>query len=535
MSMDAEEDEDAELALVQAQDDALDHFPFPALRLHPDGAIRHANPAAEDLATRLSGGAQELLPLYHVTYVAEARKQPGRTIAACSRAYDPDTVLQWSYRATDGDAVTMFGADISGLSHLAEHLAESQDRLLESESLLRRFIEHVPIAAAMFDRDMRYLLASRKWLEDFNFISADFIGKSHYSRISLPEDIRERHRRALRGETPPPAEMVFTRPDSGAQEWVRSQVLPWRRDTGKIGGVLVFAEIITARKIAEEARERLHATVRQQQKMESLGTLAAGIAHEIGSPVQYISDNLGFLESAAADLIGLIGAYRTALESAAISETARQRVAEAEASVDLAFLRQECTVAARQARGGIETIGKIIGAVKTFANPAEAEAAPADINALVRDTLLLSRNHWQPVADTDLDLDDTLPLILAHADQLGQAILNIVVNAAQAIADTGRPERGKITVRTRDRGNHVEIAIADTGVGIPAHHLGRVFEPFFTTRAPGHGSGQGLSIAHSIITRIHGGEIRCESQPGQSTRFTVILPYEKSDAGMQTR
>lgn len=526
---------DAGLAPASAHEDALDHFPFPALHLHPDGAIRHANPAARDLATRLDTSAEDLLPLYHATYVAEARKQPGRTIAACTRAYDSETVLQWSYRVDEGDAVTMFAADISGLSHLAEHLAESQDRLLQSEALLRRFIEHVPIAVAMFDRDMRYLLASRKWLEDFSFISKDFVGKSHYSLIEIPETVRERHRRALRGETPPTTEMAFTRPDSGAQEWVHSQVLPWRRDDGEIGGILVFAEIITARKIAEETRERRQATIRQQQKMESLGTLAAGIAHEIGSPIQYINDNLGFLEGATADLIGLIGTYRAALESAAISESARQRIADAEANVDLAFLRKECGVAASQARGGVETIGRIIGAIKTFANPAEESAAPADINALVRDALLLSRNRWLPVADTDVDLDDTLPLVLAHADQLGQAILNIVVNAAQAIAATGRPERGTIAVRTRDQGSHVEIAIADTGVGIPEHHLARVFEPFFTTRAPGQGSGQGLSVAHSIVTRAHGGEIRCESQPGQPTRFTIILPYEKSDDGRASR
>ena len=527
MSMDAAGNTD--LAQGVAQDDVLDHFPFPALHLRLDGQILHANRAARNLATRLNGGIETLLPLYHVTYVAEARKTPGRAIAACTRAYDPQTVLQWSYQFGPDDAMSMFAADISGLSHLAEHLADSQHRLLQSESLLRRFIEHVPIAVAMFDREMRYLLASRKWLEDFSFISKDFIGKSHYSKIPIPDVARDRHRRALLGETPPITELQFTRPDSGAQEWVLSQVLPWRRDDGEIGGVLVFAEIITARKIAEEAREQRQATVRQQQKMEALGTLAAGIAHEIGSPIQYINDNLGFLEGATSDLIALIGTYRAALDSAAISKAARARIADAEATVDLPFLRNECASAASQARGGVETIGRIIGAVKTFANPAEEDAAPADINAVIRDALLLSRNHWQPVAETRVDLDDTLPLVLAHADQLGQAILNIVINAAQAIAEAKRPERGTISIRSRDHGSHVAIEIADTGVGIAPQHLGRVFEPFFTTRAPGKGSGQGLSIAHAIVTRAHGGELRVESQPGQPTRFTVSLPYEKSE------
>jgi PAS domain S-box-containing protein len=529
MSMDAAGN--ADLARVVAQDESLDHFPFPALHLRPDGHIAGANRAARDLADRIDCGLAELLPLYHATYAAEARKRPGQPIAACTRAYDPETVLQWSYQQGEDDVITMFAADISGLSRLAEHLAESQDRLLQSECLLRRFIDHVPIAVAMFDRDMRYLLASRKWLEDFNFISKDFIGKSHYSLIAIPEAIRARHRRALQGETPPTAEMVFTRPDSGAQEWVHSQVLPWRREDGEIGGVLVFAEVITARKLAEEARERRQATARQQQKMESLGTLAAGIAHEIGSPIQYINDNLGFLEGATADLVALIGTYRAALESATLPETVRRRVAKAEAAADLAFLRTECAAAASQARAGVETIGRIIGAVKTFVNPAEDGAAPADLNAVIRDALLLSRNRWQPVAETRVDLDDTVPLILAHTDQLGQAILNIVVNAAQAISDANRPERGTISVRSRDCGSHVEVEIADNGVGIAPQHLARVFEPFFTTRAPGQGSGQGLSIAHAIVTRAHGGELRVESQPGQSTRFTIVLPYENSAEG----
>lgn len=534
MSMDA--DGDAAVAQIPAQDDALDHFPFPALHLHPDGRILYANRAARDLGAGLNGGIEELLPLYHVTYVAEARKRPGRTLTACTRAYDSQTVLQWSYRTGAGETVEMFAADISGLSHLTENLVATQDRLLQSESTLRRFIEHVPIPAAMFDRDMRYLLASRKWREDFDFLPDDMIGKSHYDLIAVPEVARERHRRALLGETPPTTDMVFVRPDTGAHEWLRSQVLPWRRDDGEVGGVLIFSEIITARKLAEEARERHQATVRQQQRMEALGTLAAGIAHEIGSPIQYINDNLGFLEGASADLIALIGTYRAALDSAAISASTRLRVAEAEAKIDLTFLRKECATAARQARSGIETIGRIIGAVKAFANPAEEDAAPADVNAVIRDALLLSQNRWLPIAETRLDLDDTLPLVLVHAGQLGQAILNIVVNAAQAIADAGRAERGLISVRSRDLGSHVEVVIEDNGVGIAPQHLSRVFEPFFTTRAPGQGSGQGLSIAHTIITRTHGGEIRCESQPGHSTRFTVVLPYGKAaDGGMPGR
>lgn len=506
--------------------DAFDQFPFPALLIGADGGVRHANDAAIALAERIEGGLDALLPLQHAAYMEEARRSPGTAVAACTRAYDTDTVLQWSYRAAD-DHLTMFAADISGLSRFADSLAASHDRLLRSETLLRGFIEHVPLAVAMFDREMRYLLASRKWREDFDFLPADLEGRSHYQLVAPTDAARARHARALAGEPTPPVEITYTRPDTGATEWLRTQALPWRRDDGEIGGVLVFAEIITARKLADDARERRQAAQREQQKLEALGTLAAGIAHEIGSPIQYVSNNLAFLEGAAADLIALIGAYRAAIEGAALSDSARRSVAEAEASVDLPFLRRECADAAAQARAGVETVSRIVAAIKTFATPGGPDAGPADVNALVRDTVLLSRARWKPHATLDTDLDPTLPLVLAHADQLGQALLNIVVNAAQAIADAERP--GRIGIRTRDRGSHVEIVVEDNGVGIPEARIGRIFEPFYTTRAPGGGSGQGLAIAHAIVTRAHGGEIACESRPGEYTRFTVSLPYRSPD------
>lgn len=508
--------------------DVFDQYPFPALVIDGNGDIHHANATARALADRLDGGLGGLLPLYHATYLAEARKRPEATIVACTRAYDPKTVLQWSYRAGDGDDVAMFAADISGLSQFTDTLTASHDRLLRSETLLRRFIEHVPLAVAMFDREMRYLLTSRKWRQDFDFLPEDLEGRSHYQLIALPETSRARHASALAGEVSPPVEITYVRPDSGATEWLRTQALPWRRDDGEIGGVLLFAEIITARKIADADRERREVQQREQQRLEALGTLASGIAHEIGSPIQYISNNLGFLEGANADLMALIGTYRAAIEGAALSEAARRGIAEAEASIDLPFLRRECADAATQARSGVETISRIVSAVKTFAAPGTIDAGPTDINALIRDTILLCRTRWKPVAEIEADLEPTLPLVLAHADQLGQALLNILGNAMQAIADAERP--GLIGIRTRDRGTYVEIRIEDNGIGIPEARIRRIFEPFFTTRAPGSGSGQGLAIAHAIITRAHGGEIECESVPDAFTRFTVSLPYRSPEA-----
>ncbi len=231
--------------------DPFEHFPFPALRLGTDGTIVYANHAAKSLATHLNEGMDALLPAYHDKYLADALAHPNETLTACARHYDAATVLQWSYRATpDGRAMSMFAADVSGLSRLSETLApthprqERDDHSSARDSLLHRFIEHVPMAAAMFNKDMRYLLASRRWKSDFDFLPSRLEGLCHYDLIPVPEDWRSRHRRALAGKDTPPVEVLFTRPDTNRGEWLLTQALPWTRDDGKIGGILIFSEII---------------------------------------------------------------------------------------------------------------------------------------------------------------------------------------------------------------------------------------------------------------------------------------------------
>jgi PAS domain S-box-containing protein len=395
---------------------------------------------------------------------------------------------------------------------------------MPSESVLRRFVEHVPVAAAMFDRQMRYLLVSRRWYADFDFLPPNLEGLCHYDVVPIAEQWGERHRRALTGEDMATVETSFVRPDNGKTEWITTQSLPWTRDDGEIGGILIFAERITAKKEAEVAEERRQALLRHQQKMEALGTLAGGIAHEINSPIQYISDNLAFLENAVSDIVRLIDAYRGALAECSPPPEIKRHVAEAERTADLAFLYAETGESVRQALTGIRSISRIVSAIKTFSHPGHFERSPVDINAVIRDAVVVSRNQWKHLATVEEDLDEPLPLVMGHGDQLGQSVLNLIVNSLQAIEDAGKTGKGRILLSSRSFADRVEIRVEDDGIGIPAHLIDKIYDPFFTTKAPGRGTGQGLSIAHAIVTRGHGGTIRCESEPGRFTRFTICLP-----------
>lgn len=518
--------------------DPLEHYPLPALRTASDGAILYANHAAHRLALRLDGSLDGLLPEYHDKYLAAVLAAPGETVTACTRFYDAATVLQWSYAlAPDGHSVSMFAADVGGLTRFSESFIDPQAKGAATayDSLLRRFIEHVPVAAAMFDRDMRYLLASRRWRSDFSFLPERLEGLCHYDLIDVPAAWKERHRRALAGEDMPPVEISLPRPDTGRIEWMITQALPWTREDGTIGGILIFAQIITARKEAEAEAKNRQANLQHQQKMEALGTLAGGIAHEINSPIQYISDNLDFLSGAMRDLSGLVSLYREALNETGPQPQTRSRIAEAEAAIDLPFLAQESGEAIAQALSGVRAISRIVTAIKTFSHPGQADPIPVDINSVIRDAVVVSRNQWKPVAEVEEDLDETIPLILGHGDQLGQVVLNLIVNAMHAIEDANRAGYGRIRLSSRACGDHAEIRIEDNGSGIPAHLIGRIFEPFFTTKAPGRGTGQGLSIVHAIVARGHGGEVKVESDPGHFTRFTVSLPYRLTPSTDEAR
>jgi len=173
-------------------------------------------------------------------------------------------------------------------------------------------------------------------------------------------------------------------------------------------------------------------------------------------------------------------------------------------------------------------VAAIVGAMKRFSHPETAGKRLLDVNKAIESTLTISRNEWKYTAEMVTDLDPDLPLLLCHPGDFNQAILNVVVNAAHAVADryAGRADKGRISVTTRKDGDSVRISIADTGIGIPKENLPRIFDPFFTTKEVGKGTGQGLAIVHSVVTR-HGGSVALESEPGQGTTFHLRFPIQE--------
>jgi len=301
----------------------------------------------------------------------------------------------------------------------------------------------------------------------------------------------------------------MTRPESiGNDRQVLRTAIPLRRND-EIIGVLSTTRDITS--VVD-----LERSLASAQRLESIGQLAAGVAHEINTPVQFVSDNTTFLDTSFMSLVDAI---------TSLSEIAERHDPEAVAIIrketDLEFVLEDVPDAMQQSREGLQQIADIVRAMKAFAHPG-GEIARSNINELIKTTVAITRNEWKYHADMDLDLDDDLPQPATDEGQIKQVLLNLIVNAADAVADAGK-DRGTITITTRPAPNGVSIAIADTGIGMSPEVQGRIYERFFTTKQAGRGSGQGLAIAYDAVT-AHGGDIQVDSAVGVGTTFTLTLP-----------
>jgi PAS domain S-box-containing protein len=289
--------------------------------------------------------------------------------------------------------------------------------------------------------------------------------------------------------------------------------------------LLIIGSDITDRSALEEQ-------LRQSQKLESVGQLAAGIAHEINTPTQYIGDNVRFLKDAFQDLSSLLASYQQLLSAAQGNTLSCETVQEVVAAVeraDTGYLLEEIPKAIEQTLEGVTRVSKLVSAMKEFSHPGTKEKSLVDLNHAIESTITVARNEWKYVADLETEFDPSLPLIACHIGEFNQVILNLIVNAAHAIADVvgkGGPEKGKIKVQTRDCPEWAEIRIQDSGSGIPEKVRARIFDPFFTTKEIGKGTGQGLAIARSVVVHKHNGSIHFETEEGKGTTFVIRLPHD---------
>jgi PAS domain S-box-containing protein len=424
----------------------------------------------------------------------------------------------------DSSCSVEFLRDISARKDLAA-------ALLQNQRLLQAVITDLPVAIRACDVKGRLFLHNPAAAQLFALKTLDESATPDLPAVEmfLPDGKTPvPHQewplaRALRGENVTNVELLIAQPGAA----VRTTLGSGRRLTGQNGeclGAVAITQDVTEKKKLE--RELVSA-----QKLESIGQLAAGIAHEINTPTQFIGDNIRFLQESLGEILEVIdrllklGATQDAMISA-------QELAALFEAMDMAYVREEVPRAISQSLDGVERISKIVGAMKDFSHPA-TEKAPHDLNRAILSTITVATNEWKYVADVVTDLAADLPFVPVMPGAFNQVVLNILVNAAHAIgaanATTGGT-KGVITVSTRKHQNWAEIRIKDSGCGMPQEVRERIFDPFFTTKGVGKGTGQGLAIAHDVIVNKHHGTITVETAPGLGTTFVLRLPLEATDA-----
>jgi PAS domain S-box-containing protein len=313
-------------------------------------------------------------------------------------------------------------------------------------------------------------------------------------------------------------ESTTSGPDGNAV-WFTTQLGAVREGDKTVGAVLV-AQDITERK-------RIQAELAAARHMALLGTLAAGVAHEINTPIQFIGDSIQFLRDSANDLLALIAELQSLRSAAMRGMPVDEAIADAgraEEKADLPYIRQNLPAAFDRSIDGLNRVAAIVRSLKDFAHPSEKEMKAIDLNRAIEGALVIARGEYKYVADLVTDFGE-LPPVICHAGEISQAVLNIVVNAAHAIGDVvkGSDHKGLIEVRTRRDGDNAIVSIGDSGGGIPEAIRGRIFDPFFTTKEVGKGTGQGLAIAWATV-KEHGGELSCETELAKGSTFSIKLP-----------
>ena len=278
-------------------------------------------------------------------------------------------------------------------------------------------------------------------------------------------------------------------------------------------------------------REKLQVELMRSHGLESVGRLAAGIAHEINTPIQYVTDSVFFANDGVHDLFQLLDKLEKCeeldlpeAEKLAVENWIRDRIAEA----DMSYMRENLPSALQRSTDGLGRVAEIVRSMKSFAHPDSREMVPSDLHEAIRNTLVVCRNEYKYLATIETELDE-LPMVICHAGEINQVLINLIVNASHAISARyiDPSMMGVISIRTRVSGENVVIEIADTGCGIPEENLNRIFEPFFTTKGVGRGTGQGLAIVHGVIVTRLGGSISIESKLDEGTTFTLTIPINQ--------
>ena len=425
------------------------------------------------------------------------------------------------------------GADEIGdlsraLCSLIQSLDSNERSLRDERALLESVISTIPFHVYWRNADLQITgcnSAFAHWIGCEH--PSDVIGKDESLSDIIPSDLlslfTEDSSILEKGHQILHDEREFARHD-GSTTTIQVSKLPLVDDQGKLHGLLGgFVDITEIKKL----QTQLH----QAQKLESIGQLAAGIAHEINTPAQYVGDNTRFLQNEFTGLLKVIDQYAEHLntEGPQISWEDRFRLIRATLEeVDYEFIREEIPQAITQSIEGIDRITGIVKAMKDFSHPGSESTEPADLNAAIQSTATVCSNRWKYVADIEYDLDPELGPVPCYLAEFNQVMLNLIVNAADAIESFTKDSesKGLIKISTKESDGKAVISVVDNGGGMPESVLEKIFDPFFTTKVVGKGTGQGLSISHDVITNKHGGSIECSSEEGIGTTFVIQLPTQ---------
>ncbi|MGE4527588.1 MAG: ATP-binding protein [Rhodospirillaceae bacterium] len=428
-------------------------------------------------------------------------------------------------------------------------------------SLYQQVLENLPDGITIQDKDFNIIYQNAAMIQAFG----NKVGAKCYASYEKREKICEACGvdKAFQTGKPNMVHRTAVLENGGKAHWENACFPLFDEANNIIAGVEVCRDVTDRAMLAEEVRERsvelgilndrlvrkqneleekaeellrayhelqmTHTRLLQQEKMASIGQLAAGIAHEMNTPIQYVGDNIAFVRRTLEELLSIMRDLQDKLASNEVDSVELLNIKCQFMSLfqecDFDYLKTEAPLALDEAADGVRRVAKIVMAMKNFARSEDSPLGAVELDDLIKSAVEITRNAWKNIADVDLDLVDPPLVVMGQWSELGQVLLNLISNAVDAIADKPRREgeRGHIRIITRRKDGMGEILVEDTGCGIEPSVQKKIFEPFFTTKKVGRGSGQGLTIAYSIIAETHGGELLVESEPGKGSTFIVRL------------